>query len=662
MSVLTMQAVDNILIKDEKSLKTFTVKAGENINISWDIEIPEGLGLVAYRVVATTDEFSDGAQRPVPVMTNRMLVTESMTIFIRGKKIKKFEFTKLLNSASSKTIKHHKLTLEFTSNPAWYAVQALPYLMEYPYECSEQTFSRYYANSLASHIANSNPKIKAVFDTWKNTPKSDALLSNLEKNQDLKAVLLEETPWVLNSQDETERKRRIGLLFDLNLMSYQEAKAIQKLQQEQNSNGSWSWFAGMPGNRYITQHIVTGMGHLKKLGLDYRIDLRSIKMLDEAISFIDNEIVEDYENLKKNYSEEEMEKNHLSQIVIHYFYGRSFFTDNRIPDRSSEAFEYYKKQMQKYWIARSQYEQGMISLALHRYEDEKTPLMLINSLREHSITDKELGMYWKDNVAGYFWYQAPIETQVLMIEAFDEIADDQKSVENMKVWLLKNKQTTDWKTTKATTDAIYALLLHGTEILADDEFCEIQLGDIEINPKTMDEVSTEAGTGYFKISWLNNEIKPEMGRVKVTKKSKGIAWGAIYWQYFEDLDKITTHETSLKLEKKLYKIVLTDKGEVLKLVNEDSKLEIGDKITVRIELRTDRAMDYVHMKDMRASGFEPINIISRYKWQDGLGYYETTKDASTNFFISHLPKGTFVFEYSLRVTHSGNFSNGITTI
>ncbi len=659
---ITMKTVDNIIVKSESVQKSFKVKAGKNTLVDWQIEIPHGLGLVSYKVVATSGKFSDGEQKAVPVMSNRMLVTESMPLPIRGATTKNFTFDKLLNSGKSKSIKHHRFTLEFTSNPAWYAVQALPYLIEYPYECTEHTFSRYYANTLASHIANSSPKIKAVFEAWRNTPKSEALLSNLEKNQELKSVLLEETPWVLNSQDESERKRRIGLLFDLNRMANEQKRALRKLKRRQTINGGWSWFALMPESRHITQHIVTGMGHLERLGvINLEEDYEISQMITNAIGFLDRKLVKDYKWLKKYYTEKELEENHLSQIAIHYSYGRSYFPDIKMDKKTQEAFDYYKGQMQKYWLQTSKYEQGMISIALHRYKDEKTPLMIINSLREHSTEDEELGMYWKENVAGYYWYQAPIETQALLIEAFDEVADDQKSVESMKVWLLKNKQTNDWKTTKATVEAVYVLLLKGMDMLANDELCEVTIAGNKIDPKTMDNVKVEAGTGYYKVAWLGNEVVPEMGNVTVTKKTEGVAWGAVYWQYFEDLDKITTHETPLKLEKQLYKEVITDKGEVITPINE-SDLKVGDKVIVRIELRVDRAMDYVHMKDMRASGFEPINVISKYKYQDGLGYYESTKDASTNFFISHLPKGTFVFEYSLRVTHTGDFSNGITTI
>lgn len=660
---ITMQPVTNILAKGEQETKDFEVKAGKNSLTGWKLNIPEGIGAIMYKVVAKAGDFSDGEQKPIPVLTNRMLVTESMPLPVRGKETKTFIFDKLINSGKSSTLRNHKLTLEFTSNPAWYAVQALPYLMEYPYECTEQTFSRFYANSIASHIANSSPKIKQVFDSWKNTPKSEALLSNLEKNQELKAVLLEETPWVLNGKNETERKHRIGLLFDLNRMGDELGRALKKVQKAQKANGGWPWFKGMPESRYITQHIVTGMGHLDKLGVkSVREDSKTWNMLKSAVGYLDIRIKEDYDWLKKHYTKVELEENHLSYDAIHYLYGRSYFADIEIPARSKEAFDYYKGQAEKYWLSQSKYMQGMLALGLHRFGSKEVPGEIVKSLKENSTSNEEMGMYWKDNVSGYYWYQAPIEVHALMIEVFDEVANDQVAVNDLKVWLLKQKQTQDWKTTKATTEAIYALLLRGSDWLESDKLVEIKMGDQIIDPKKMDDVKVEAGTGYFKTSWSGGDIKPEMGNVTVTKTDEGVSWGAVYWQYFEQLDKITPHETPLKLKKQLFIEKLTERGKVIEPISDKNQLNIGDKIIVRIELRVDRRMEYLHMKDMRASGFEPINVISTYKWQDGLGYYESTKDAATNFFMEALPKGTYVFEYPLRVTHQGDFSNGVTTI
>ena len=655
---LTMQPISKKLLKGKDKL-AFTVAKERSTVVNWEVAIPEGFQAVTYKVVAKAGSFSDGEEKAVPVLTNRMLVTESMPLPIRGNQTKNFTFDKLVNNKSI-TLKNHKLTLEFTSNPAWYAVQALPYLMEYPYECAEQTFSRYYANSIASHIANSSPKVKSVFDSWK-SKSPDAFLSNLEKNQALKSLLLQETPWVLEAQNESERKKRVGLLFDLNKMSNELSRALRKLQQMQVANGGWPWFSGMRESRYITQHIVTGMGHLDNLGVKaIRQDAKSWSMVKKAVYYLDNRINEDYDWLKKHGNN--LEQDHISYNQIQYLYARSYFKDLPVSKNNQEAFNYYQQQAGKYWLGKSIYMQGMIALALNRYDKKSIPRSILKSIKENAIEHEELGMYWKNDNGGFYWYQAPIETQALLIEAFDEVANDNQSVESMKVWLLKQKQTQDWKTTKATTEACYALLLRGTNLLLSDKLVEIKLGNMTIDPKKLESGKVEAGTGYFKTSWNKGEIKSEMGNVKITKKDDGVAWGALYWQYFEQLDKITTHETPLKLNKKLFLERNTDSGPVITPITANTVLKKGDKIKVRIELRVDRAMEYVHMKDMRASGLEPINVFSGYRYQDGLGYYQTTKDASTNFFFDYLPKGTYVFEYPLRVNISGNFSNGITSI
>jgi len=659
----SMNDISTLLLKENSATASFTSKKGQSAAVTWSISIPESVGAITYKVVAKSGSFTDGEEMALPVLTNRMLVTESMPLPIRGNQTKSFRFEKLISQSNgSTTLRNHKVTLEFTSNPAWYAVQALPYLMEYPYECSEQTFSRFYANSIASHIANSSPKIKAVFNSWKNTPDSKALLSNLEKNQELKSLMLEETPWVLDAKDETERKKRVALLFDLNKMGNELSGALKKLEKMQTPNGGFPWFEGMRDDRYITQHIVTGMGHLDKLGVkNIREDAKVWKMVKDGARYLDNRIREDYEWILKH-DKINIDKNHLSYSQIQYLYARSYFKDVTIENRNQKAFDYYKGQAKKYWLDNGRYMQGMIALALNRYDDKVTPKDILKSIKENSLNSEEMGMYWKENYGGYYWYQAPIEAQALLIEAFDEINNDKKSVDDMKVWLLKSKQTQDWKTTKATTEAVYALLLRGTDWLSTESNVEITMGNIKIDPKKMPDVKQEAGTGYFKTSWSGGDVKPNMGEVTIVKKDEGVSWGAVYWQYFEQLDKITPSKTPLVLKKQLFLQKNTDAGPVIEPISEKTLLKVGDKIKVRIELRVDRDMEYVQMKDMRASGFEPTNVISTYKWQDGLGYYESTRDAATNFFFDRLPKGTYVFEYPLVVTHNGNFSNGITSI
>ncbi len=661
-NALTMEPIDSKLLTS-KAVLDFTAKKGQSAPLSWDLVVPDGIDAVQYKMVAAAGNFSDGEQNALPVLSNRMLVTETMPLPIRGGQTKEFRFEKLISQGNgSSTIRNQKLTLEFTANPAWYAVQALPYMMEYPYECSEQTFTRFYSNSIATNIANSSPKIRAVFDTWKNQS-PDAFLSALEKNQELKNVVIAETPWVLEGKDESDRKRRVGLLFDINRMADEQERTLRKLQQMQVSNGGWCWFDGGPDDRYITQYIITGMGHLDKLGIKtVRDDRRTWNMVENGVHYLDHRIREDYEWILKH-DKANMDKDHLSSIAIQYLYARSFFKDLTMTAKDKEAFDYFYGQEKKYWTTQSRYMQGMIALAQFRYDAAKSTVAtdVMKSLKETSLNSEEMGMYWKDNIAGYYWYQAPIETQALLIEAFKEVKNDTKSVDDMRVWLLKNKQTNDWKTTTATAQACYALLMDGTSWLATESDVSIVVGTQKIDPKKMD-IKEEAGTGYFKTSWSGDAIKPEMGKVSVTKSGPGVSWGAMYWQYFEDIDKITPAQTPLKVEKQLFLVKNTASGPVITPVTDQTVLHPGDKIRVRVELRNDRDMEYIHMKDMRASGFEPVNVLSSYKWQDGLGYYESTKDASTDFFFSFLPKGTHVFEYPLTVIHAGDFSNGITQV
>ena len=658
---LTMQPLTQRLLL-ENSVKTVQVAAGGNQAISWKIHIPEGLQAITYRITAVGNRFSDGEESAIPVLTNRMLVTESFPLPVRGHQTKSFAFTKLLTN-KSRTLTNHAYTLEFTSNPAWSAIQALPYMMEYPYECAEQAFSRYYANAIATHIANSDPQIKQIFERWR-TSQPDALLSNLEKNQELKTLLLEETPWVCAAKNESERKQRIAILFDLNKMNSEMASALRKVEQAQTSNGGFAWFKGGRDDRYITQHIVAGIGHLQKTGIPTKA---SDKMVQKALSYMDARIAEDFAELKTQAQKDNRDltkENHLGYLAIHYLYARSFFVKAYpVSQNAKDAFDYYQSQAVLYWTQHNNYLKGMLALSLHRFGHQTAPQLIMKSLTETALHSDEMGMYWKNSANGWWWYQAPVETQALMIEAYHELLNDRQSVEELKIGLLKQKQTQEWKTTKATAEAVYALLLTGDNLLASNALCQITVGNQPIDPNKLEEGNRpEAGTGYFKMSWKGEEVKPGMGKIGVTNPNPTIAWGAAYWQYFEQLDKITPAQTGVRIQKQLFVKTNTPNGPVLTKITQNNPVKVGDKVTVRLEIRADRDMEYVHLKDMRAAAFEPVNVLSGYKWQGGLGYYESTRDAATNFFISYLPKGTYIFEYELFATQQGEFSNGVTTL
>ena len=648
----------NQLIANNNATQSLTLAPKASASFSWLLDIPKSyLPAITHKIVARAANFSDGEQEDRPVLTNRLLVTETFPMPVRAKETKSFDFSRIQEVQKSSSATAHNYAIEFTSNPAWYAVLALPYLMEYPYECSEQIFSRYYANTIAAGIANKYPRIKSVFEKWENT---DALLSNLSKNEELKSALLEETPWVLQAQSEAEQRKNIGLLFNLEKLGREKQKAINQLKGRQQGDGGFAWFKGGYSSTYITEYILTGFKRLEQMKF---LDPGQLNdLLNKGRTFIDQRFARDFEALKsrldKNNQDLDPEKDYLNPRHIHYLFTRSFFNEP-IPKNTREAYDFYQKQAEKFWMKKGLQNQAQIALIFNRSDRRTLAMNILKSFRERALHHDELGMYWKMD-GGYYWYNNSLETHAFMINCLQEIDPQQRELEDLQTWLLKHKQTNAWETTKGTAMAIYTLLMTGVNpgaSLANSELAEVSIGGQKLNIE-----NAEAGTGYFKTSYSSEDIPPAGHAVKVNNPNDNIAWGATYFQYFEDMDKVTAfEETPLHIKKEVFLEEKTKEGPKLKALSSVT-LNPGDRLKVRIEVRVDRDMEFVHLKDHRASGLEPENVLSGYRWQGALGYYESTKDASTNFFIGFLPKGTHVFEYPLRVVHEGEFSNGITTM
>jgi len=653
----TMQPIDSKML-NVKNIRNFNITAFGNTTATWKITIPEGLQGVQYRIVAKAGNYSDGEENIIPVLTNSILVTESIPVWVRDNSKKEYTFDNLKNNNST-TLRNHQFTLEYTSNPTWLAFQSLPYLMEYEHECAEQTFARFYANALAGEIINSNPKIASVFESWKAKDKS-----KLEENEELKSIILAETPWFNDSKSEAEKKQRLATLFDLEKMRNTQEATFRKLKLKQNASGGFAWFDGGQENEYITRHILAGLGHLKKLTKSTDIARNRVEIANNGISFIDNKFLENYKRLNQNEKKDKKIVWTNSYSDLHYLYTRSFYLeDYLLSDTLKIATKKHLNNIKENWLNYSLYEKGMAALALNRFGEKSAAKMIVQSLKETASNNEDWGMYWIANKTSWYWYQAPIETQALLIEAFSEITNDTKSVDAMKVWLLKNKQTKNWPTTKSTTEAIYALLLQGTAWLSVKDNTVFKIGNEKIATKKLSENEKEAETGYLKLNWKANEIKKEMGTIVIENKSKVPGYGGIYWQYFEDLDKIKSNaDGNLSVSKELYLKKNTDKDEVLQKITTGNPLQIGDLVTVRLIISAKENMEFVHLKDMRASCFEPVDVLSNYQYKSGLGFYKSTKDAATHFFFDNINKGTYVLEYDVRVNNNGTFSNGISTI
>lgn len=647
----------------------FTVETGKSFPVKFPIQIPFSFNRpITWRLVAKAGSVSDGEENTVPVLTNRVLVTESVPMFSPHDTTIQFIFPGLLH-ANSETLTHESITVEYTSNPIWNAVKALPYLMESTNESSEAIFNRFYAYSLAAYIVNKQPLLKTVFERWKKD--SSSLQSNLEKNNELKQLLLEETPWVLQAISESAQRKNIGLLFDQSRLRNQTNEWVKRLSQMQLFNGAFPWFPGGNADRYVTNYILTGIGKLIRINAITPAVANQLKpIVTKAIQYLDEKLTEDYELILKQKKDTTLEQ--ISSEQISYLYMRSFFGD--IPVNSSKAYHYFYQQGKQYWVKQNNYLRAELGMVFWRNRDQKIVSdKIVPAILENAVNDPKMGMYWKSAYTVY-WYSSPIEHQSMMIDLLAEIIQPEtkniltQQINAIRNWLLLNKQTNNWKTSLATADACYALLLNGSDWLQTNQKVSIRLGNYSIN--SSDEI-TEAGTGYLKKRINGSQVSTEMGNIQLTTTTAGKpantttsspSWGAVYWQYLEDMDKLKTTSSPLSITKKLFIEKNTDKGKLLDPLKENEEVKPGDKLIIRMEIHSDRELDYVHLKDTRASSMEPVNVLSGYKWSSAFGYYESTKDASTDFFISHLSKGSYVFEYPVFITHTGIFSVGLATI
>ena len=642
-------------ISVENQSQPFALAIGASADAAWTFNVPNDIDIIGVRIVAQSESFSDGEQHALAVLPNRMLVTETLRMDVNGTQSKEFSMDRLTNKSSG-TIEDYRLTLEFTSNPAWYAMQALPVLSNPESDNAVSWFASYYANTLGLHISKAYPKVSTMIDAWKKQGgNSETLLSNLEKNQELKNVLLEETPWVLEVKNESEQKQKLALLFDLNRGQNLTGQAIDKLKELQATQGGWSWFKGFYPSRSITQYILYGFNQLKELkAVEFSDDIRAL--LQPAVYYADGEALRNFEQLKK-YNKDWRKIQSISTSDLEYLYVRSSYSQYPLNKSEQEMVDFYTSVVEKNWTKFGLYERSLIAILMQKNGKQTVTQDILKSYREHATVSDEMGMFWANNRAHVFMSQSAVSVHTFIMDAFRANGAKSDEMDNLKRWLLKQKQTQMWESTHATMDAVYALLSTGSDWFSGENKSVVTVGNKVIEPQKQ-----ELGTEYFKESWQKTEINPQMGRVKIENRGNAPAWGALYWQYYEDLDKISKTDASLDVEKLLFVEKTDASGTKLIPITENNPLKVGDKVIVRLTVRADRDLEFVHLKDMRAAAFEPLEQLSGVKWQGGTIYYQTSRDASTNFYFDTLPRGTYVFEYGVFITRSGDYSNGITTI
>lgn len=629
--------------------QAFSLDANGNSVVSWKVKVPANVSSIILKVVAKAGKYSDGEQQAVAVLPNRILVTDAVPVFVKEGETKTFELENLKN-ADSKTMANVSNTLELTTNPIWEIMFALPGLKNDMNSSADVVFNKWFADVVASEIFKANPKIKAVFEQYQD---KGLLQSNLEKNQELKQLLLEETPWVLESNNEAEQMQKLALLFDANTMKNSISQDWEDLRKLQNPDGSFSWYPGYPGSYTTSLYILKSLGKINAWLKDNVKDYQNSdqkEMVKNLIGYVDAEVNKSYDPDTKNF---------WTDWALDYLDSRNYWEKEYPLKAKGAALKAQVKQKAKTAKLTDFTFFGLhrAALLMNDYGLKDVSGKLMNYLKETSVETKTQGVYWKQNLDNWGWFSSKVVNHAGALEAFNKLKpEDQKFIEEMKIWLITQKEVNSWGNSRSTAEVIYTTLNSGKSWTnPDSDQATIIWGGKELKPQT-------EATGYVKSTVKSNVSDKSLATVTVTKPGPGIVQGGLFWQYYEDLDKIKSSENYLSVTKELYRKIKTVNGEELQKITPETPLKVGDRVTVRMILNTDRPMEFIHIKDMRAAGFEPVDVLSGYQWKNSLGYYQSTKDASTNFYIERMPKGKYVFEYDLIANASGKFSNGITTI
>ncbi|ARN79033.1 hypothetical protein BST97_14120 [Nonlabens spongiae] len=629
------------------SLKNLSIGNKSSQNLSWKIKVPENLPALSYKIIASAGNFSDGEEGVIPVLPNKILVSRTTRSWIASKGTGEITLPDLtrenINKYDSKN-----LSFEFQGSPKIAIIYALPYLMDYAHQCSEQTFAKYYANAVAAHLVQSDPEIAQFI-------KQNHQNSNPEEEPLQSAI--NSSPWYYKLASPQVKLERLVSYLEPEKVQDQQSRHLQRLKLMQDSDGLFPWFDGGAPNISITQHILNGLSFLKHKNLLTQDEFPSF-MYEKGLQGLDSYWKEYLEDFDKQYNKG-VESFTFSTTYWDYLYVRSQEKDVEVKTDSTDilgrvkdlAFAKAKKQFATYSI----YEQLLMAMTLHNEGHNKEAKNILQGLRQIAVKNDERGMYWKFHENNRGWYGRAIETQSLAITAFSQILNDTNTVELLKIWLLNKQEWASWGTTKATVMASTAVLEtsgKATEI----QMPKIYWGGTSITEQqNISQGSMEALnsiTGNVPIEDIQESYKT----LKIDNKSDQPATAAIHWDFMAPLEEFNALEDDdVKVNKKLYH--KDDSNQWLELTHGDI-LELGEKIKVKLLIETTKNLSYIHLKDLRASGLEPVETLSEHSRVNGTTYYKSIRDDRHDFYFELMQAGTYVIEYELMCNNAGVFENG----
>ena len=639
--------------------KPFTVTAGNTSSVSFDYDVPEEYPMLVCEISGTAAGFSDGERNYLPVLSSKKYVTETVPFYLEDPSTKTVDITSLFNN-HSETATQRRMTFEYTDNPSWQAILALHAVITPEFDDAVDWSASLYANRVAQSIAKRMPRLIELIMRWEAEEGNETTLtSELEKNQELKEILLQESPWMLDAQDETAQRHKLCELFNQKLLDRRINLAKEKLQKLQFSNGGWSWFQGMEPSYYITLSVSEHMAQLLNyLRSQDEEDKEVLAMLKKSIRFLDNEELEYYNKWGKK-----DKKGLPSESTFRYLYMRTLVPQALKGNASVETMKkFYLDKTQKKVGALTMYGRANVAVILYDDHRDEAARRFVQSLHEYTVTKPGMGRYYDTDKAAYSWCDYRIPTHIAAMKSFmtclkkegetgpDGLCKD--DLMQMQMWLLRQKQTQKWDNVLNTL-AVADLLL---TLDPETTFHEAQLPIVNFGGQALAVENQTAAVGYSKVQVPESML--DATEVTVTKQSPGVSWGCIYGQCLESLDRFQKTEGELRVDRKAYIETTTGWEELA----EGTPLHIGDKIRIRNIVSSDRDMDFVQVRSQHAACLEPLRHLSGYQWLGGRGCYLAMHDSSADLFFDRFRKGTSTLDLEFYVTRAGRYSLGISTV
>jgi len=630
----TLQLIDpetNKVVFEQQ--QPFAVEAGKTPSVNYTIHCSQFTSsLLICKVVASGDGFSDGEQHYLAILPNREYVTKTVPYTQHEPGVKTIDLTKLFPAGTAQ----QKLTIEYTNNPAWLMVQSLPILGQPCEHSAIDQAASYYSNLLGKTLLNQNPQVKSVFEQWKRESNQTSLTSQLEKNQELKDLVLNETPWVNAADRESEQKQRLADFFDENGLNNRMMMAVEKLQKLQNADGSFSWYPSMQGSTQITVAIEEMLVRLHKMAGEQQ----SIKQMQQnAFNYISQEMMKLVNEMKKE-EKKGRKPTFPSFTALRWLYlcaldGRSL--SSNVQSANNYLIALLKKDIKRQTI----YEKALTAIVLAQHGEHKKAMEYVQSLKEYTVYTEEMGRYYDTPRASYSWYDYKIPTEVAAIEAIQKVTpQDNQTIDEMRRWLLQEKRTQAWDTPINSVNAIWAFLANNASQTSLTSLTSPTALAIDGTPINLPKAT--AGLGYVKTA----VDEPQGKTFTATKTSEGTSWGAVYAQFFQKTSDIEASQSGITIKRE----VMATKS--------PSTLKVGDRIKVRITIETTRDLDFVQVIDRRAACMEPVRQLSGYQQ----GAYVSPKDAATHYFYYGLAKGKHVIETEYYIDRAGRYETGTCTV